>query len=90
MLILKVVNQRSHWISESLFGKYFPIVYPCHVCYTAYADERDIKEHFRYLYTFFYVVNSVLRVNIQLPIYGTCPYIIYVSNEWKFAQLELQ
>jgi len=43
---LKVVNQRSHWISESLFGKYIPIVYPCHVCYTAYADERDIKEHF--------------------------------------------
>jgi len=42
----KVINQKSNWICESLFGKYVPVVYPCHVCYTPFPGEHEIKEHF--------------------------------------------
>jgi len=43
---LKVVNLRSQWICECLFGKLVPVIYPCHVCYDAFSSCDDLKKHF--------------------------------------------
>ena len=39
---------RSEWVCEALLGRTVPILYPCHVCYTAFPDEKSIKDHFRW------------------------------------------
>eukprot|EP00088_Acartia_fossae_P021655 TRINITY_DN23030_c0_g1_i11.p1 TRINITY_DN23030_c0_g1~~TRINITY_DN23030_c0_g1_i11.p1 ORF type:complete len:754 (-),score=93.36 TRINITY_DN23030_c0_g1_i11:204-2465(-) len=43
---LRVTNLRSEWVCEALLGRIVPILYPCHVCYTAFPDEKSIKDHF--------------------------------------------
>jgi len=43
---LRVANLRSEWICEALFGRFIPILFPCHICYSVYQDEREIKQHF--------------------------------------------
>jgi DNA-directed RNA polymerase subunit RPC12/RpoP len=44
---LRVLNDKAKWICEALFGRYLPIIYPCHICYTVYELEDELKEHFR-------------------------------------------
>ena len=55
--IFIVFLSRSKWVCEALIGSLVPILYPCHVCYSVFTQEKHIKEHFRYkiilLYFFF-------------------------------------
>jgi len=44
---LKVRNERSKWICESLFGELYEILYPCHICYTVFKQDEALREHFR-------------------------------------------
>jgi len=43
----RVLNERSKWTCEALFGRYIPIIYPCHICYNVFEFEEELKEHFR-------------------------------------------
>jgi len=43
---LRVANLRSEWICEALFGCLYPILFPCHICYSVFHDENAIKQHF--------------------------------------------
>jgi len=43
---LRVANLRSEWICEALFGCLYPILFPCHICYSVFHDEQAIKQHF--------------------------------------------
>eukprot|EP00088_Acartia_fossae_P002254 TRINITY_DN1089_c0_g1_i4.p1 TRINITY_DN1089_c0_g1~~TRINITY_DN1089_c0_g1_i4.p1 ORF type:complete len:587 (-),score=135.50 TRINITY_DN1089_c0_g1_i4:179-1885(-) len=47
---LRVTNSRSTWVCEALIGKVVPILFPCHVCYQVFTEEKDIKDHFRSLH----------------------------------------
>jgi len=44
---LKVNSRRANWICESLFNEIVDIIYPCHLCYTPFKTEEEIREHFR-------------------------------------------
>merc|ERR1719468_1353534 len=44
---IKVISDRSKWICEALFGEVYPILYPCHICYSVFKLEEELKEHFR-------------------------------------------
>ena len=44
---LKIRNERSKWICESLFGELHDILYPCHVCYTVFKQDEELRDHFR-------------------------------------------
>jgi hypothetical protein len=40
-------SSRSAWLSESLFGKLVERIYSCHICYSVYETEADLRHHFR-------------------------------------------
>ena len=44
---LKIVSERSKWICESLFGSLHDTLYPCHICYSVFKLEEQLREHFR-------------------------------------------
>jgi len=44
---LKVTSKRANWICEALFNEIVDIIYPCHLCYTPFKSEEEIREHFR-------------------------------------------
>jgi len=47
---LKVNSRRANWICESLFDEIVDIIYPCHLCYTPFKSEEEIREHFRLMH----------------------------------------
>ena len=42
----RVLNERSKWTCEALFGRYIPIIYPCHICYNVFEFEEELKAGF--------------------------------------------
>ena len=32
---------------EAMFGQMYDLLYPCHICYTVYKSEEELREHFR-------------------------------------------
>jgi len=44
---LKVSSLKAKWMSEALFNEIVDMIYPCHLCYSLFKTEQDIRDHFR-------------------------------------------
>jgi len=44
---LKIRSSRSQWMCEAMFGQLYDTLFPCHICYTVYKSEEELREHFR-------------------------------------------
>lgn len=44
---LQIRSSRSKWMCEAMFGQMYDLLYPCHICYTVYKSEEELREHFR-------------------------------------------
>lgn len=47
IFLFKVESEGSKWICEALFGRMFPVMYPCQVCYVVFAADTELRDHFR-------------------------------------------
>ena len=50
-LTIQVSGDRSKWMCEAIFGPTIvDYMYPCHICYSIFSVEEELREHFRYIF----------------------------------------
>jgi len=43
----KIKGERADWICQALLGRHVDRIYPCHVCYSVFTSDNDLRQHFR-------------------------------------------